>query len=336
LTLALLGASIARRAAVNERMSDAALAFLATLDDAQRTKAALAFDGPARKDWHYVPRERPGIALGELNDAQRTAVHALLRTALGAQGYLKVTGIVHLEAILQELESTPQRRATMREPGNYALAIFGKPGVGPWAWRFEGHHLSLDFCSVDGEFTTHTPLFLGANPARVGRGPDAGWRVLATEEDVGRELYAALDADARAKALLAGDVPRDVILSPGRDASFVKPSGLEYGAMSAAQRALVEQLLHAFIDDLSPELAAAEWERVRKNGIDKIRFAWCGSTDPGKPHYWRLHGPHFVIEYDNVQDGANHVHTLWRDLERDFGGDLLKQHYERAHADSKR
>lgn len=318
-----------RRSATQERMAAAARTFLATLDAAQRSKCAFAFDSPAVRDWHFVPRDRPGLALADMSAAQKRALHELLQTALASQGYLKVTGVVHLESILHDIESKPGAPAAFRDPGRYAIAVFGTPGPDPWAWRFEGHHVSIHFCSVD-DATSNTPFFLGANPAHVPDGPEAGWRLLALEEDIGRELYLSLSAEKRATALLPGDVP-GVILGPGRDNGFEKPAGLAYAEMDAVQRALLERLLSQFVDDLAPELAAREWERIRKNGIQHIRFAWCGGTKPGEPHYWRLHGPHFVVEYDNVQGNANHVHTLWRDLENDFGGDLLKRHYEQEH-----
>lgn len=323
-----------RRGAAQERMAVAARALLATLDVEQTKRAALPIDSAQVRDWHFVPRERPGLPLSEMNAAQKNALHDLLHAALAAQGYLKVTGVVRLESILHEIESRPGAPATMRDPGRYAIVFFGTPGSQPWAWRFEGHHVSIHFCSVD-DATSSTPFFLGANPARVPSGSEAGWRLLALEEDLGRELYLSLSDAQRAVALLPGDVP-GVILGPGRDEGFEKPHGLAHGDMDVAQRALVERLLQEFVGDLAPELAEREWARIRANGIERIRFAWCGGTQPGQPHYWRLHGPHFVVEYDNVQGGANHVHTLWRDLENDFGGDLLRRHREENHAGEKR
>lgn len=334
-TLAFAVVPSLRRDQAQQRMASAADAFLATLDDAQRTRTAVAFDATSMRDWHYVPRERRGLALGDMSDVQRNALHELLHTALATQGFVQVTGVVHLESVLHELESRPNAPATHRDPGRYSILVFGKPGSDPWAWRFEGHHLSIHFCSVDGD-VSNTPFFLGANPARVPSGTEAGSRLLAAEEDLGRELYVSLSAEQRAVALLPGSVPSDVILGPGRDRGFEKIEGLAHADMNEAQRALLERLLAHFVDDLDPELAAREWERIRKNGIERIRFAWSGGIELGQPHYWRLHGPHFVVEYDNVQDGANHVHTLWRDLERDFGGDLLRRHRARDHAHDER
>lgn len=329
LTLALAPAF--RRGAAQERMAKAARAYLATLDEAQRAKASFPFDSAVARDWHYVPRERSGLPLAEMSTTQKDALHDLFHTALASQGYAKVTGVVELEGVLHDIESRPGAPATMRDPGRYAVVFFGTPGPDPWAWRFEGHHCSIHFCSVD-DATTNTPFFLGANPARVPDGrANAGHRLLAAEEDVGRELYTSFRAEQRALALLAGE-PQNVILGPGRDRGFEKREGLPHADMDEAQRALLLRLIAQFVDDLDPDLAAREWARIRANGLDAIRFAWCGGTKPGEPHYWRIHGPHFVVEYDNVQGGANHVHALWRDLENDFGGDALRRHRARDHA----
>lgn len=332
LAAALCAVGFPRRSAARERMAGAARSFLAALEPAQREKAALAFESEERKNWHYIPRERKGLALSEMTDAQRIAAHSLLRSALSAQGYLKVNGVLELEGVLREIEGRPGEPAQGRDPGRYFVTVFGTPDEGPWGWRFEGHHVSLNFCSVTNAFTATTPFFLGANPATVPSGPDAGLRVLALEEDLGRELFTSLTSEQRADATLPGDVPSDVILSPGRASSFEKPAGLLVEHMSGEQLTLFMRLLGEIVDNLEAGLAEREWQRLHRKGIEKIRFAWCGSSKPREPHYWRLHGPHFVVEYDNVQGSANHVHVLWRDLENDFGGDMLRRHYEESHS----
>jgi hypothetical protein len=313
-------------------MADAGQAFLIGLSPELRARASLAFDDPNRLDWHFVPRQRTGVALGELDDAQRSAAMALLRSGLSEQGARKAEGVLQLEAVLREMESARGGDPSRRDPGLYHLIVFGSPSPErPWGWRFEGHHVSLNFCSITGEVATATPSFLGAQPATVSGGPNDGLRVLAAEEDLARELVASLDAEQRATAVRERDVPADVILGPARAAEPLEPQGIEASALDAEQRALLLRLLEAYVGNLEPSLAAREMERIRSAGIERLHFLWIGATAPGQPHYYRIQGPTFVIELDNVQDRANHVHTLWRDLENDFGGDLLRRHHEQEH-----
>lgn len=329
--VAVVGARAIHPAPSISPMASAAAAFLDTLRPELRAQANLAFDDPNRPDWHFVPRERAGLPLKAMNDHERIAAHALLRAALSARGYLKAVQITELEEVLHDLESTPAREATWRDPENYALTIFGDPANAPWGWRFEGHHISLNFSSVSGEVSV-TPEFFGANPAEVRTGPRAGLRVLADEERLGRELLASCTPDQRADALLETDAPADILLSPGRAAADLgEPAGLTYADMRPDQRDLVEQLINTWTGNLAPDLAGPQLERIRDTGLDTVRFLWIGADQPGRPHYYRLTGPTFVVEYDNTQNDANHIHSVWRDPAGDFGADLLAHHYQHEH-----
>jgi len=309
-------------------MAAAGQAFLSSLSPELRARAALPFDDPNRRDWHFVPRKRAGVALGELDAAQRAAAMALVRSGLSAQGASKTEGVLQLEVVLNAMEGESSRR----DPGRYHLTVFGSPSTEHvWGWRFEGHHVSLNFCSITGEIATATPSFLGAQPAEVSGGAHDGLRVLAAEEDLARELVASLDAEQRAVAVRERDVPADVILGPAREAEPLEPQGIAASALDAEQRALLLRLVGTYVGNLEPSLAAREMQRIRAAGLERLRFLWIGGTAPGQPHYYRLQGPTFVIELDNVQDRSNHVHTLWRDLENDFGGDLLRRHHEQEH-----
>ena len=315
---------------------DAAGKWLASLSTEQHTKACFAFDDKERVNWAYVPKERHGLPLAQMNDAQRALTMDLLRTALSAQGFAKIEGVIKLESVLRELESKPGAPAIHRDPTLYYLSIFGDPAANKaWGWRFEGHHVSLNFCSIDDDHASVTPNFFGANPAHVAGGANDGLRVLGLEEDLGRALFTSLDEKQHALALLSGDVPADVILTPGRDTGFEKCEGLSAAQMNAAQRRALDGLLTQFVGNLRAESAAAQMQRIRDAGIDKLCFAWIGSAKPGEAHYYRIQGPHFAIEYDNFQASGNHVHVVWRDTERDFGrdfgADLLRQHYEEEH-----
>lgn len=309
----------------------AALRLIEATPAVERSALLLPFSLAARSDWHYTPRRRDGIAWKHLSAAQRDATTALLRSALNERGQDKVRALMALEITLRELESF----GLSRDPENYAVALYGQPGVGGWGWRIEGHHLSLHF-SLDGErYVASLPQFFGANPARVpadaaAAGPPAGFRLLGSEEDGARAWLASLD-DAQRRTLLVDARPYGDIL--GRNAPRATPlgdAGLAFGAMDGAQQALLLKLVAVFAEHLQPELAQARLARVRAAPLDRLRVAWAGSMRPLEPHYFRIQGANFLIEYDN--SGGNHVHSVWRDFDGDFGRDVLAEHYRRAGA----
>jgi hypothetical protein len=309
-----------------EQMAEAATRFLEALTPDQRELARFEFEHEERKNWHYVPRPRQGIPWNQLSLDQQHLAHALLGSALSAQGLLKTASIIRLEEILRELE---RGRGPVRDPGLYYLTIFGQPGPqATWGWRLDGHHLSLNLTLIEGQPVSLTPTFLGANPATVPSGPQAGLRVLAAEEDLGRRLITSLDADQRPVAILPGAVPSDIILSPQRAARRLEPAGLSMDRMTVSQREILWSLIQTYVRNYRTELAEADLRKIREAGSGRIHFAWAGGLEPGEPHYYRVQGPTFILEYDNVQNNANHIHTVWRDSANDFGADLLRQHYE--------
>ncbi|MBK8101367.1 MAG: DUF3500 domain-containing protein [Planctomycetes bacterium] len=316
-------------------MATAAQQFLAALPEPLRAKACADLGAAERQVWGFVPAEYPGVKFGELDPAQKAKAHALLRSALSSQGYLKTTAILGLENVLRDLEG-PQ--ATHRDPGRYALQVFGVPSSdGVWAWRIQGHHLSLHFSIAHGKLASHTPSFLGTNPHELRQGPHAGLRVLGAEEDLARGLLATLTETQRKVAIVATTAPADVILGPARAADFLgePKEGIAWSQLTAGQQELLWRLIEEYAHNLRGEFAADELQRIRDRGRDAIRFVWAGGTARGQGHYYRVQGPSFSIEYDNTQNDANHVHTVWRDRERDFGGDPLRAHVEQAHRDGK-
>ena len=307
-------------------MRAAAQALAASVDADRRAKLVLAFDASERTDWHYTPRSRPGLSFAQLDRAQREAVHALLKTALSAVGHRKVLNIVELELVLREIETFG---SLMRDPEKYSLVIFGTPDAkAPWGWRFEGHHISLHF-TLHGPAIASAPSFLGANPAEVRKGPKKGTRVLAAEEDEARKLMEMLDADRRRAAIVDSRSYGDIITANRDKVAPIDGRGLEARAMTEAQRAQLKKLVEVYADNFEPRLREARLARAAE-GFDTIRFAWAGSTERGKTHYYRVQGPKFLIEYDASQNDGNHVHTVWRDYEGDFGRDLLREHYSLA------
>jgi len=308
-----------------DAMAAAASAFVATLNGARREQAVLPFEDPERVTWAYVPGVRAGITVAELTGPQRMALHAMLRTALSQPGYLKVVSIMQLEEILRAIETG----GFLRSVDHYTVAIFGDPdSTEPWGWRFEGHHVSLNFTTVDPQGLSTAPLFLGSNPAEVRNGPLTGLRVLAAEEDLARELVTTLPAELRARAIVSEEAPRDIVTRNDPVARDVPIVGLAAADMSAEHRLLLLHLLETYAGNLEASLAEARLAAIRDSGFDELHFAWMGSTEVGDPHYYRIHGPTVLIEYDNVQNAGNHVHSVWRDLQNDFGVDLLRQHYE--------
>lgn len=323
----------AHHARASSEITRAALAFVERLDERQKTVLEFGFADAYRRDWHFVPRERRGLALADLDLEQRGWLKRWLDTALSARGVAKVDGVLELEGVLRELESTPERPALGRDPERYVIALFGEPSdTEPWAWRFEGHHLSLSFTVIDGEVAS-TPLFFGANPARVPSGPLTGKRLLGEEEDAARAFVKSLDEARLALARPAGGAPADVLLQPGRKASFLEPAGVAATELDPAQREALVALVELYASNLEPELADRALAALREDGVESLHFAWLGGLDEGEPHYWRVQSRTFAIELDNTQNGANHVHTLWRDFTNDFGEDDLARHYAAEHAE---
>lgn len=314
-----------------EEMSDAASRFLAALPAELRARAAFAWSDDERLNWHFIPKDRKGVTLKELSPAQRHLAYGLLGSGLSQRGYLKATTIMSLEQILQDLEG-PGRRFP-RDPELYHVSIFGTPAArGTWGWRVEGHHLSVNFTLVDGRVAAGTPSFLGTNPAEVRTGPRAGLRTLATEEDLGRQLIQGLPARQQQRAILNAKAPDDVLTAANRKASLARFEGLPVKEMARAHRDLVVKIIEEYVGRVRPEVAEADLARIRRAGLDRIHFAWAGGLERGQGHYYRVHGPTFLLEYDNTQNDANHVHAVWRDFDNDFGLDVLAEHYKASHS----
>jgi hypothetical protein len=303
----------------------AARSLLQALPENKRTQAQLPFESGERTEWNYVPMKRAGVPLADLDANQKALVDSLLRSALSPQGVDTAKGIVQHELILREIEGNAQRR----DPGLYYTVVFGEPGPrAPWAWRFEGHHLSVNATNVEGQRQIVAPLFMGSNPARVASGPKAGLRLLAAEEDLARALIQMLPGERRARATLSEDAFSDIVTRNDPKVRSLEVEGLAASDMTGPEQEQLRKLLHVYAHRLTEPAARDQLERIERAGFGKLHFGWAGSVEPGKPHYYRLHGPTVLIEYDNTQNNANHIHTVWRDLERDFGGDLLRSHYE--------
>ena len=309
-------------------MSAAADAFISSLSADQRQKAIFAFEDEQRFDWHFVPRARKGVPFKELDPVQRLLGNALMSAGLGQRGLIKTGTIMSLDAILRELE---QGKGPVRDPELYFLSVFGDARSNkPWGWRVEGHHVALNFTLSDGKIAT-TPAFLGANPAEVLQGGRKGLRALAPEEDLARLLIKSLDDKQRAQALVSQSAPADILSTNLRKAEPLKPAGLQAGKLGQKQQDMLMALLSEYASRHAPDIAADRMDRVRAANSANIHFAWAGGFDKGQAHYYRIQGPSFLVEYDNIQNNANHIHTVWRDFNSDFGADLLALHYKQDH-----
>lgn len=309
-------------------MAHAISAFLAALEGDKRRRAMLPFDSPERVNWHYVPRRREGLPLKAMAEAERAAAQQLLRSALSAAGYRKAIDIMRLEEVLRQIELFP----FSRDSENYAFSVFTTAGAPfPLGWRVEGHHLSLNFTLVNASEGALTPAFMGANPAEVQAGPLKGLRVLAQEQELAFALVHRLDPGQRQKTLLRAQAFGDIISGPKRSDELKSPAGLPWAALTPAQREGAMRLLEAYVRNMRHDIADVQLRGLHEAGIDRIHFAWAGSLEAGQPHYYRLHGPTLLIEYDNTQNDANHIHAVWHDLRNDFGVDLLRAHYETGH-----
>jgi hypothetical protein len=313
---------------IADDMVDRARHFLSALDAAKRDQATFEFDDDERLNWHFTPVEREGLPYQQLSRGERRLADRLIASALSRDGLDKALGIMYLDQILFERE-----RRDIRDPDRYFVSVFGEPGErGTWGWRVEGHHLSLNFTLHDGRLVSSSPAFMGSNPAIVRDGPHAGLEVLADEQRLGRELLGMFDGEAREQVIFDAAAPRDIFTGNSARVDIGAPIGVAVRDMTSAQADALMSLIRVYLGRMREDLAQAELEKIMREDTGAIRFAWAGSAEPGQPHYYRIHGPTFLVEYDNTQSDANHVHSVWRDLKSDFGFDALAAHYAGAHA----
>lgn len=313
-------------AAPGDDMAEAAHNFLASLTPEQQTKATYPFQDDERFDWHFIPKPRKGLPFTEMTSAQQKLAHALLSSGLSQRGYAKAVTIMSLDQILKDME---QGKGPTRNPDLYYFTVFGKPeGKEVWGWRVEGHHLSLNFVVRGGNVLAATPAFFGANPAEVKEGPRKGLRVLGEEETLGRAFVKSLSPEQQKIAILDIPAPKEMITTNARQVQLLSPPGISADKLNAEQKESLRQLLNSYAHRHRPEVAEDDMKKIEGAGFDKVTFAWAGGLEVGNPHYYRIQGPTFLLEYDDTQNNANHIHTVWRDLQNDFGGDVLRKHYD--------
>lgn len=311
----------------------AARQFISTLDEEQKTKTLFPFDGEERYNYHFVPFVRKGITLHEMNDEQKKAAFTLLQTCLSKQTFQKTNEIRNLELVLKALEKR-KPEDQFRDTGNYHFSIFGIPAPNTiWGWRFEGHHMSFNFSVDKNKLVAATPGFLGSNPGFVLDDPQKNKEVLKDETETGYALLETLTTDQKKRAVIDSVAPAEILSSDKRKLLLENPAGIPYSALSPIQQQAFLKIVQLYVHRYTKLFAEDMFREIQHAGLDHLWFAWTGSTEKGigHPHYYRIQGPTLLIEYDNTQNNANHVHSVIRDLKHDFGGDELPEHYKQAH-----
>ena len=306
--------------------SSPATKFLDSLRQDQKEKAMFSFNDSTKTRWHYVPSSmfpRAGISLAELNMNQQKLLHELIQSSLSETGYSKAKRIIDLENVLREISGD----SVMRDPEKYSVAFYGNPESDSlWSWSFEGHHISLNFTVLNG-VQSIAPRFLGANPAMIPSGPRKGERTLDREEDLGFQLINSLNQDQKALAVFQENSINEIVTRNSIDVDPLAPVGIKYSELNATQQEVFLSLIDEYLATMPDELAKARMKNIQEEELGEIRFGWAGATQLGQGHYYRVQGKSFLIEFDNTQSNSNHIHTVWRDFDGDFGKDLIKEHY---------
>lgn len=350
------------RGVLAELMRDAAQGFLSSLNTEQVSKCQFSFpESSERERWAYTPGIRGGLPFTEMSTEQERLARRLLATGLSENAFVAATNIMALEVTLDQLEGW--RGRFIRDPRLYYVSIFGTPG-GNWAWRFDGHHVSVSYLILNEAVVSATPSFLGSNPADASTGTSHKLRPLGAEEDLGRDLVLSMSENQRELAVVSDLAPTDIVQSnrpqvedgalPWSDASTPvddtygeravrenEPEILRYRSaipigicISDMDDRLKDQflkLVRHYIWRLPANLAQLEYEKYETSLLSKAYFSWAGSTERYQGHYYRIQGPDLLIEYDNTQNDANHIHSVWRNPAGDFGRDVLLEHYDKEH-----
>ncbi len=332
LIAAKLGYGFVKVGGTAQSMTKAASSFVGTLTSEQMAKMVLPIDSPQRPDWHIIPKDiRKGLQVNEMNETQRDAAMALLKSVLSELGYRKSTQIMQMEKLLKHLEAN-KKGGAIRDWTRYYFTVFGQPeSSGKWGLSIEGHHLSLNFTIEGDRVISSTPQAMAANPAIVKNenpiGIPLGLRMLRMEETVAFELLQSLSDDQRKIVIVAEQAPRETRTLGVPQPTPEPAAGLAYAKLSEPQKKLLERLVEEYIRAVPDDVAEDRRQAIVAAGWDNVYFSWEGAQQPGIGHYYRIQGPTFLIEFVNTQpdaagNPANHVHCIWRDIRGDFGVSL--------------
>ena len=339
----------AQQSAATDDIVHAANAFLSSLSTEQRQQVQYAFnDAKQRARWSNLPIgfvPRGGISLKQMSPPQREAAMKLLATVLSPMGLEKVNEIREADDDVKTNGRGPGGRGGPPPggpggPGGrppvsrddmfgsdlYYISFLGTPSItDPWMLQFGGHHLALNI-TIIGSQGVLTPTLTGAQPATFqlnGR----TIRPLGRESDKALALLNSLEAKQRSQAVLDYAVA-DLVLGPGLDDKKIAPEGLKASALDARQQAMLLDLIAEWAGIMNEGSSADRMAQIKAD-LNETWFAWSGPTSgqagSNITAYYRIQGPHLVIEYAPQHDApANHVHTIYRDPTNDYGRALTK------------
>jgi hypothetical protein len=326
IVLGLLGVVVAIQLLNPEPIKD----LLNSFNAEQKAKVIYSMDDPKKEDWHFFPStmfEREGIPIKEMNPSQRELVHSVLKSFLSKSGYEKTLEIMELENVLRSFGQD----SVMRDSEKYFISFYGNPMTDDlWSMSFEGHHISLNF-TISGDEIVASPRFLGANPAMIPEGPRKGDRTLEDEEDLGFDLINSMDSQQQQKAIFQEESFKDIVSLNLPEISPMKPVGIRYSELNPDQQKQLMRLIDEYLSNMPSKIADTRREKVMSEDLSDLYFGWVGAKSLGVAHYYRIQAKTFLIEFDNSQNNANHIHTVWRDFEGDFGRDLIREHYAKSH-----
>lgn len=314
-----------RLAGTGEKMTSAADALVSSLDAEQKKAMLYPYDSPQRLGWHFIPKDqRKGLQMKDMTEDQRKKTHALLQVALSEAGYDKTTKIISLEALLKHI----QKSGPIRDTERYYVTIFGEPNADSrWGLSFEGHHLSLNFVVEGDQVVSSTPQFFATNPAEVKEavldGYPKGMEILKAEEEIAFALVNGLSKQQRETAVIAEKCPAEIRNAGDPHPPQTAPEGIAWTELKSEQQATLKKLIDTYVSTMPKDVAAKRFADLEAAGWDGIHFAWAGGFKDGVPHYYRVQGKTFLIEFVNAQpdvsgNPANHIHCVWRDMRGDF------------------
>ena len=318
----------------NDRIRDAADAFLGALTSHQRDAAVFPVDSDAWRRWSNIHPfiMRHGALLDDMSAAQRDLSLALLKESLSAGGVRTARDVMRLNESIREITGSDEEYGEWL----YWLSVFGTPSPeDPWGWQIDGHHLIIN-CLVLGSQLVATPMFMGSEPVAVDVGKYAGTRVFEAEERAGVTLARSLTQEQLSRALISDDLPGDVFTTAFRDNFELRYEGVRYDDLASGQQALLLGLIGTYLSRMRPADAEAKMGEVKKH-LRRTYLAWMGGIDEDSVFYYRIHSPVILIEFDhqrgiamdNDEPSRNHVHTVVRTPNgNDYGKDLLRQHRE--------